>query len=47
MNCPDTHSILKSVLNDDDRMIIRKDNDIAFQMIDDNLNDTLQQVGSE
>ena len=47
LNCSDTRIALESILDDDDRMITRKDKDIAFQMIGDNLADTLRQVGSE
>ena len=46
MNCPDTRTALEAVLDDDNRMAIRNDKDIAFQMISDNLNDTLRQVGN-
>ena len=46
MNCPDIRAILETVLDDDDRMTVRKDKDIAFQMIGDNLHDTLRQVGN-
>lgn len=45
MNCDDARAGLETMLMEDDRMTTRNDNEIAFQMIGDNLNDTLRQVG--